>query len=243
MDASELLDSGPVRIAVVGTGTDVGKTHLSVALLHALTHLGVSAVGLKPVESGLGDDQSGGGTSDTARLAAAGMFHVKHPAPYRFPDPVSPHLAARRVGIEIAPDRILDWVAACAAPWTVVETAGGLLSPLGLSFTNLDLVQLLAPDVVLLVGVDRLGVLHDVAACRLALSTLAPTLPEPHVVLQSPAVNDSSTGTNAEELSFLGLAAEVTVIPRGASADASVVEAALALVARIQARRVAKRFT
>ena len=243
MDASELLDSGPVRIAVVGTGTDVGKTHLSVALLHALTRLGVSAVGLKPVESGVDGGQSSDGVSDTARLAAAGMFHVKHPAPYRFPDPVSPHLAARRHGVEIAPTRILDWVTACAAPWTVVETAGGLLSPLARSYTNLDLVRLLAPDVVLLVGVDRLGALHDVAACRLALSTLAPALREPHVVLQSPAVNDSSTGTNAAELSFLGLAAEVTVVPRGASTEPSVLEAALALVARIQARRAVERFT
>lgn len=243
MEASELLDSRPVRIAVVGTGTDVGKTHLCVALLHALTQLGISAVGLKPVESGVDDGQSRDDTSDTSRLAAAGMFHVKHPAPYRFPDPVSPHLAARRRGVEIVPARVLDWVAACAAPWTVIETAGGLLSPLTLTCTNLDLVQLLAPDVVLLVGVDRLGVLHDVAACRLALTTLAPTLREPHVVLQAPAVNDSSTGTNADEVCFLGLATEVTVIPRGASTEPSVLEAALALVARIQARRAAECFT
>jgi dethiobiotin synthetase len=243
MEAPELFDSRPVRIAVVGTGTDVGKTHLSVALLHALAQLGVSAVGLKPVESGLGDGPSGDAASDTSRLAAAGTFHVKHPAPYRFPDPVSPHLAARRGGVEIAPARIQEWVAQCAAPWTIVETAGGLLSPLGPSFTNLDLVQLLAPEVVVLVGVDRLGALHDVAACRLALSTLAPALREAHVVLQAPELGDSSTGTNADELCFLGLASEVTVIPRGASTDRSVREAALALVARIQARRAAERFT
>lgn len=243
MHASELFDSRPVRIAVVGTGTDVGKTHLSVALLRALTGLGISAVGLKPVESGVGEGQSSDEASDTSRLASAGMFHVKHPAPYRFPDPVSPHLAARRRGIEIVPGRILDWVAACAAPWTVIETAGGLLSPLAVELTNLDLIRLLDPDVVLLVGVDRLGALHDVAACRLALSTLAPTLREPHVVLQSPAVNDSSTGTNAEELCLLGRASEVTVIPRGSSTEPSVQEAALTLIARIQVRRAAERFT
>lgn len=243
MEASALFDSRPVQIAVVGTGTDVGKTHLSVALLLALAQLGVSAVGLKPVESGLGVDPSSDDTSDTSRLAAAGTFHVKHSAPYRFPDPVSPHLAARRAGLEIVPARIVAWVAECAAPWTVVETAGGLLSPLAPSFTNLDLVQLLAPDVVVLVGVDRLGVLHDVAACRLALTTLSPTLPEAHVVLQAPAVSDSSTGTNAEELCFLALASAVTVIPRGLSTDQSVRQATLALVARIQARRVAERFT
>lgn len=230
MKTDAQFESRSVRIAVVGTGTDVGKTHLSVALLHALARQGRSAVGLKPVESGLG-----AGESDASRLAAAGTFHVKHPAPYRFADPVSPHLAARRCGIEIAPARILDWVAACAAPWTVIETAGGLLSPLGPALTNLDLVRLLEPDALVLVGVDRLGALHDVAACRLALAARAPALPVAHVVLQAPERGDSSTGTNAEELCFLRLASTVAVIPRGASMDPAVEEAALALLARIQA--------
>jgi dethiobiotin synthetase len=222
----------------VGTGTDVGKTHLSVALLRALARQGHSAVGLKPVESGVG-----AGESDTSRLAAAGLFHVKHPAPYRFPDPVSPHLAARRAGIEIVAASIVEWVAGCAAPWTVVETAGGLLSPLGRSLTNLDLVRLLEPNVVVLVGVDRLGVLHDVAGCRLAFSARAPALPEPHVVLQAPASSDSSTGTNADELSLLGLADNVTVVPRGAVTEPSVEQAALALLAKIQLRLSRQCFT
>jgi dethiobiotin synthetase len=240
MKADALLDSRPVRIAVVGTGTGVGKTHLSVALLHALTQQGRSAVGLKPVESGLGEDA---GESDTSRLASAGMFHVKHPAPYRFVDPVSPHLAARRAGVEIVPARIVDWVAACAAPWTLVETAGGLLSPLAPSVTNLDLVNLLEPDVVVLVGVDRLGILHDVSACLLALSTRGPALPKAHVVLQAPEAADSSTGTNAEELAFLGLVRDATVVPRGDAKDVPVADAMRALLKQLDLRLPAQRFT
>jgi dethiobiotin synthetase len=240
MEADELFDARPVRVAIVGTGTDVGKTHLSVALLRALAQQGRSAVGLKPVESGIGGD---GSETDTSRLAAAGTFHVKHPAPYRFVDPVSPHLAARRAGVEIVAARIVDWVANSSAPWTVVETAGGLLSPLGPSLTNLDLVRLLEPDAIVLVGVDRLGVLHDVAACRLALSVRATELPVPHVVLQAPPLGDHSTGTNADELSILGLAEHVTVVPRGSTADAIVEEAAMELLTRIQRRLSPRCFT
>ena len=238
MEADELFEKRPVRLAVVGTGTEVGKTHLSVALLHALTLQGRSAVGLKPVESGLGD-----GESDTARLGAAGTFHVKQSAPYRFPDPVSPHLAARRVGVTIVPARIVEWVAACAAPWTVVETAGGLLSPLAPGVTNLDLVRLLAPDVILLVGVDRLGVLHDVAASLLALTCAAGRLAKPLVVLQAPAVADSSTGTNVEELATLGIAPEGLGLPRGTATEPATAEAMRVLIDRIQARLRAQRFT
>ncbi|MEP7123496.1 MAG: dethiobiotin synthase [Byssovorax sp.] len=238
MPSDQLPAQRPIRIAIVGTGTDVGKTHLSVALLRALARQGQSAVGLKPVESGVGT-----GESDSSKLAAAGTFHVKHPAPYRFPDPVSPHLAARRVGVAIDPSRILEWVDRCATSWTLIETAGGLLSPLARSFTNLDLVRLLNPDAVVLVGVDRLGVLHDIAACRFVLSAKAPTRGELHVVLQSPALPDTSTGANAEELRFLGLAGEVTMVPRGAVMEPAVEDAAMALLARIQRAVGARCFT
>ena len=238
MEAEDLLDKRPVRVAVIGTGTGVGKTHFSVALLHALSLQGRSAVGLKPVESGLGTEES-----DAARLAGASTFHVKHVAPYRFADAVSPHLAARRAGVEITPARIVDWVAECAAPWTIIETAGGLLSPLAPSITNLDLLQMLAPDLIVLVGVDRLGTLHDVAACLLALASDPATLPNPTVVLQSPEVADTSSGTNAEELVALGIVEHATLIPRDASSSRAVAETMLALLARLQLQVPGRGFT
>jgi dethiobiotin synthetase len=240
MDITELSTSRAVRIAIVGTGTGVGKTHLSVALLHALRLRGCSAVGLKPVESGVDGDES---ASDTSRLAAASMFHVKHPAPYRFPDPVSPHLAARRVGVEIQVDRIVNWVAQCAAPWTIVETAGGLLSPLARGTTNLDLIAALAPDVVVLVGVDRLGTLHDVGACLFALAKGLAAPVDTLIVLQAPEVADRSTGTNADELVTLGIASHVTLAPRGGENEPPVAAAMATLLRRIELSVGARCFT
>jgi dethiobiotin synthetase len=238
MEADDLLDTRPVRVAIVGTGTGIGKTHFSVALLHALSLQGRSAIGLKPVESGLGTEES-----DAARLAAASTFHVKHPAPYRFPDAVSPHLAARRAGVEIAPARILEWVTECSAPWTIIETAGGLLSPLAPSFTNLDLVQMLAPELIVLVGLDRLGTLHDVGACLFTLANNPAALPRPTVVLQTPEVADTSTGTNAEELVTLGMVQHATLVPRGAPSGRPVAEAMLGLLARLQLQVPGRGFT
>jgi dethiobiotin synthetase len=219
------------RVVVVGTGTGVGKTHLCVVLLHALAALGKVAVGLKPVESGLGT-----GESDGERLARASTFHVKHPAPYGFPDPVSPHLAARRAGVAVSGPTIVDWVARCTAPWTIVETAGGLLSPLGAGFTNLDLARALAPDVVLLVGVDRLGVLHEVAACLSILRREPGTLSNPLIVLQAPAVGDDSTGTNSAELVALGISREVSTLPWGAPDTPPALAAGLTLAALLESR-------
>lgn len=215
------------RIAVVGTGTGVGKTHLGVALLRALAAAGVEAAGLKPIESGVGT-----GTTDAELLDGAGVFHVKHPPPYALAAPLSPHLAARQEGITLLLRPILRWVAESTAPWTLIETAGALLSPISPLLTNLDLTVALEPDAVILVAPDRLGVLHDVTAALFAYRMLAPQLPEPVVALQPPSEPDGSTGGNAAELLTLGVARTVVMLPR-APAGAPSTQAAATELARL----------
>jgi dethiobiotin synthetase len=131
---------------------------------------------------------------------------------YAWPDPVSPHLAARRAGAGIDLGSIREWVHASGASVVVVETAGGLFSPLGPKTTNLDLTLALEPTAVLLVAPDRLGVLHDLTATLgLAASRPLPTLA---VVLSAPDSPDASTGHNAAELALLGIAEPLAVFPR-----------------------------
>lgn len=178
-------------------------------MLRALTGAGIEAVGLKPVESGIGT-----GVSDTELLTGAGTFHVKPPPPYALAAPISPHLAAAREGVTIRMAPILHWVSLFDVPWVVVETAGALLSPISPNLTNLDLAVSLAPTAVVLAAPDRLGVLHDVTAALFALRMLAPQLPELAVALLAPAEPDASTGTNAAELLSLGIASTVATFPR-----------------------------
>lgn len=217
-----------MRVVIVGTGTEIGKTHLGVALVGAAARRGWEVCGLKPVESGV---PAGGVGEDAAALEAASPFHVKRPPPYALVDAVSPHLAARRAGVIIELEPIRAWVEGHTAEWVFVETAGALLSPLAKGVTNLDLAAALAPDRWVLVGVDRLGVLHDVTACCRALEghTRAPPL----VVLQSPRAPDLSTGTNAQELRELGIAEEVAVMPRGEPLSEACQEAANQVLERL----------
>ncbi len=200
-----------MRIVLVGTGTGIGKTHLGVTLVTALRRRGEEVCGLKPIESGVAPGEVG---EDARALAEAGVFHVKHPQPYALEDAVSPHLAARRAGITVDLAPVLRWVDAHPARWVIVETAGALLSPIAPGVTNLDLAVALRPDAWLLVAPDRLGVLHDVAAALLALGALCSPPIRPTVVLQTPAVPDTSTGTNAAELELLGVAPKVFTMPR-----------------------------
>ncbi len=217
------------RIVVLGTGTEIGKTHASIAITSALTAMGISVSALKPIESGVPKNPTEAST-DAGSLAAFSSYPVNTP-PYAFSDPVSPHLAARRAHVTIDIERVTTWVDAHPARVVLVETAGAMLSPITKQHTNLDLVRALKPDFVLLVAPDRLGVLHDIAATLHAYRTLTPELPNPTILLQPPPTPDTSTGTNADELIWLGTTAKAFVFPRAKPTDPSVQEAARLILA------------
>lgn len=148
---------------VTGTDTGVGKTLVSAGLLHALARHHRRVVGMKPVAAGLvpwGEDWA---SEDAIALRSASTLTVP-PAldnPVLLPDPLSPHIAAARAGVEIDIAAIVTSYQALAAQAdaVVVEGAGGFLVPLTDTLTGADLAQALALPVVLVVGM-RLGCLN-----------------------------------------------------------------------------------
>jgi dethiobiotin synthetase len=197
-------------VVVTGTGTEIGKTHLSEALLRALAEGGQRRVaGIKPIESGVSPDVE----TDAQRLERASTFHVKPPV-YALAAPVSPHLAAREAGVEIdvAPIAAAIRPLRTDADVLLVELPGGLFSPLSPTATNADLAQWLAPDFVLLVCPDRLGVLHDVGAALRAARGVPLTIHATAVM--APLTADASTGRNATELADVVRAPRVFSVPR-----------------------------
>ncbi len=198
-------------VVVTGTGTEIGKTHTSCALLRAA---GAGAVGLKPIESGVSSDEGDDGRA--LRLASDSTFHVKHLAPpYLLRRPVSPHLAAADEGRTVSIEDAARYVAraSASASFVLVELPGGLFSPLGQGRTNADLARWLRPDAVLLVAPDRLGVLHDVTAAVRAFHAEGGVIGA--LALVSPGNPDASTGTNGRELRALWPSLAVFEIPRG----------------------------
>ncbi|MEY2936614.1 MAG: hypothetical protein RL033_7363 [Pseudomonadota bacterium] len=199
------------RWVVLGTGTGVGKSYVAEALLRSLAAAGHSVAGLKPIETGCRTSADGQPREGDAALLEAASQHVKHPRPhplYSFREPIAPSLAAHREGQQIDIDAVASWVdrARCqmhGLPTLVIETAGGVFSPLSETATNFDLARTLGAARWLLVAPDRLGVLHDVTSTLRAMAALgrSPDL----LLLSAPAEPDASTGTNAAELRRLGL--------------------------------------
>jgi dethiobiotin synthetase len=181
----------------------VGKSFVAQGLVRQLSTAGIPAAGLKPIETGVtaGLEE----LSDAARLGRL-SFHVKLPAQhplYCFVPPIAPARAARNAQRRIEISRVAEWVAeveasAPAAAQLVIETAGGVFSPIGDEDTNFDLTRALDPAIWLLVAPDRLGVLHDVTSCLRAMESLG-RRPD-YLILSAPEHPDASTGTNADEL-------------------------------------------
>ncbi len=119
---------------VTGTDTGVGKTVLSAALMLRFS----DACYWKPIQTGTDDD-----TAEVRRLSGGRVFDQG----VRLPDPVSPHLAARRAGTKIDLDALVPNRDSHAA--YVVEGAGGVLVPVNDSRLMIDLmVRLEIPVVV-----------------------------------------------------------------------------------------------
>jgi dethiobiotin synthetase len=205
-----------MRVLLVGTGTEIGKTHATCALLAAARQdrrpNRRPVVAYKPIATGIEADHEG--CEDAARHAAAlGAPYLAPTFAYR--RPISPHLAAREEGRPIELAQICARADELGGRATlVIEGAGGLCSPLGETTTNLDLARALAPAQVVLVAPDRLGVLHDVGACVLAAGARGVAIAA--VVLSAPATPDASTGSNGDELRRLGVAIVAGVLPRAA---------------------------
>jgi dethiobiotin synthetase len=162
-------------VFIAGTGTDVGKTYVTAALIEALRARGVAVDALKPVVSGFETAEG----SDPARLLAALGVAVTpqsldRMSPWRFRAPLAPDHAARLEGRSVPFEevaRLCDArITAAADGVLLIESAGGVMSPLSDAHTVLDLAQRLGAGVVLVAGA-YLGTISHTLTAALALRT------------------------------------------------------------------------
>ena len=153
-----------VQFFITGTDTEVGKTTVAAGLLMAARRAGLSTAAVKPVASGCESTPQGLRNEDALILQAQCSLALDYEQinPYAFAPAIAPHLAARKVGVELdvatlaaLVRRVLD----LQADFTVVEGAGGWQVPLSGSASLSDLAVELGLPVILVVGV-RLGCIN-----------------------------------------------------------------------------------
>jgi dethiobiotin synthetase len=145
---------------ITGTDTEIGKTYVACALLHAFRRQGLTAVGMKPVAAGT--DAAGHNDDVEALIAASSLALPRERVnPYCFADPIAPHIAAAEAGVVISSERISESLRelSAQADVVVVEGVGGFVVPLAEGFDAADLAAALALPAILVVGM-RLGCLN-----------------------------------------------------------------------------------
>lgn len=166
-------EARPLRgLFVAGSGTDVGKTVCTGALLRCLRQKNVAAQAVKPVQTGVrADDVATSPLSDACVYAKAmqGIKSMQGLQPsavlHCFELPASPHLAAakenKRLSCRSLREDILAHWRAVPARALLLEGAGGLRVPLNDDEDMLDLMSMLGLPV-LLAGGNYLGGLNHI---------------------------------------------------------------------------------
>ena len=178
---------------ITGTDTGVGKTLLTRMLAEFLTRRSTKVAAFKPLCSG--------GREDAVALHSAlpDTLTLDQINPWHFRAALTPALAARREKKSVSLRQVLTHLRAAQKPFavTLIEGAGGLLSPLGVNFNSRDLMVALRATPVI-VAPNRLGAVNQVLLTREALPLNLRRCAR--VVLMSPAKPDAATETNVEVL-------------------------------------------
>lgn len=184
---------------ITGTDTDVGKTYVTSLLAQQLVTAGIGVSARKPVASGCAQ-----ACVDAEALAQATGEDSNIVCPYRFMPAISPERAMRQAGKTIT---LADCIAACnnSNHFTLVEGAGGWLSPLCSNGDNADLALRLALPV-LLVASNRLGCINQT---RLTLQAIQ----QRGLTCIAIVLNDAQHHADAENLIDLQARVNVPIFP------------------------------
>ncbi len=168
-------------IFIAATGTDIGKTHLCAQLLRRGQQDKQPFWISKPIISGWPEDGAQIATTDTAiLLQAAGLpvdeAHIQAMSPWRFTLLLTPDMAAKAADMSIDIEALLAFCrrrttqASQQGKMHLIESAGGLMSPINERFTNLEWIKALKYRCILLTGSYLWALSHTLTAWNVLLS-------------------------------------------------------------------------
>lgn len=148
-------------LVVVGTDTEIGKTLVTGALAAVLREQGVDCGVSKPVQSGASSLDCVDSDAFRLKMLSGVEDSLSMICPQSFPDALAPPVAAGLSGVKL---HLADLEAAANAvahehELTLVETAGGFLSPTALDGTVADFSEMLESPI-LVVARAGLGTIN-----------------------------------------------------------------------------------
>jgi len=164
---------------ITATGTDIGKTYLTTALNNQLrTVYEKNTYTIKPVISGFDKDNRDNDTS--LIIDSLGIKYndenINKISPFRFSLPLSPDMASEKQKVELSYQSILEFCKKTIMKHDnkntntddcmFVEGVGGVMSPICVGKTNLDLIADLDISVILVCGSYLGSITHSLTAIK-----------------------------------------------------------------------------
>lgn len=155
-----MIDFKHKHYFVTGTDTGIGKTYMTAQFMRQLKAQGKTVLGLKPVAAGAVDGQN----EDALIYVEENSLQLPYTIinPFCFPEPCSPHIAARLNHSVLQSDQIVQAMQPALGQnvdHIFIEGAGGVCAPISENETMLDLMKAFNVPVILVVGL-RLGCLN-----------------------------------------------------------------------------------
>ena len=193
-------------IFVTGTDTGVGKTVLTALLVRHARRAGCRALAMKPFCSG--------GLSDARLLRAAqdNELSIDEISPFRFRPAVSPLVGARLAGERVTLEDAISSIDALArrCELLLIEGAGGLLAPLGETFTAREMIFTLRCSTIV-VAPNKLGAISH---SLLTIKALDQTkLPPPILILMNQGRSTLASRTNRKLIREFGCGIKAFELP------------------------------
>ena len=145
-------------VFITATGTDIGKTFLTAGLIRHIRGAGGAVAAIKPIVSGF-DPGAWQGSDPAMLLAALGrpvaLEEVERISPWRFKEPLSPHMASRCEGRAIVFQDVVEFCRRSMAGnrgVLLIEGVGGIMVPFDDRRTVLDLMSVLRIPAILVAG-------------------------------------------------------------------------------------------
>jgi dethiobiotin synthetase len=191
---------------ITGTDTGVGKTVFTVLLARFLRGQKINVAALKPICSGGRDD------AREIFTALNGALTLDEINPWHFRAAIAPSLAAQLEKKSVKLSQALAHIRATQEKFdvTLVEGAGGLLSPLGENFDSRDLILALRATPII-VAPNKLGVVNHVLLTLEALPKKFRA--KTKIILMSPSKPEAAAISNAKLLGQLFAARKIFSLP------------------------------
>jgi len=208
------------RFFITATGTDIGKSFITAALIRSARRLGHSVAAFKPLVSGF-DPNDWANSDPGVLLAAQGRpsTDLDRIAPFRFAAPLSPDMAASREGRSVDVAGLIQFSRqALQGPEEIVliEGVGGVMVPLDATQTVLDWIKALEIPSLLVAGSYLGTISHTLTALRVMAAAGCPVRA---VIISESVESPVHPEETAETIRRFAPDTPILIVPRHRTAE------------------------